>query len=359
MANTNIEPNVLSDTKTNLIKQNPKLELKENAKNKDTKKVEQVKLIEKVAYIPESGLESKLFDALSLFGMTRPITRLELEKEDITQKILDVVNQVSQMSPSGKQTGNEINNFDDGLAQLFFAKKAYIDQYYEIKDFFVICPLNYKYHISLDFDRPGKPAYHLFDLKDYSPSCGRDFCPNQSRSINIDINQIPLNSQKMPKHKFSFFEKPFRCACLCFCACCNRPEFTVKLSSNEIIGKVVELRTVCDPIIIIYDVSNIIDWRITGKCCQNGYCCRDFCMGKCSVCEFSIFNGKDVIMLHSSGKIKKRAIYGRKEKPDVDQIEIEFPPEATAKEKLCLIAAAMMIEYLYFQNGRNSKKCHG
>lgn len=203
---------------------------------------------------------------------------MEIEKEDITQKVMDVVNQVAQISSSIKgPESNEFSIYDDGLGQLFHAKKAYIDQYYELKDFFVICPLIFRYHISLDFKQPGKPAYHLFDLKEVSSKFGRDFCPNRSRSINIDMNQIPLNASKGPKQKFASITKPFRCSFLCFCICCTRPEFNVTLSTHEFIGKVVELKTTCNPIIVIYDINNTVDWRITTKCCKSGYCCRDFC----------------------------------------------------------------------------------
>ena len=77
---------------------------------------------------------------------------------------------------------------------------------------------------------------------------------------------------------------------------------------------------------------------------------------KCSSCEFTIYDeeGKE-----EKGKIKKRYRNRNKVLPDYDQIEVIFPEDGSCQNKVLLMCTDLVIEYLYFQNFCNLKRCNG
>ncbi len=45
--------------------------------------------------------------------------------------------------------------------------------------------------------------------------------------------------------------------------------------------------------------------------------------------------------------------------PDYDQIKVNFPDDCICQDKILIMAGALLMEYLYFQNNTNSKRCNG
>lgn len=46
--------------------------------------------------------------------------------------------------------------------------------------------------------------------------------------------------------------------------------------------------------------------------------------------------------------------------PDYDQLKVVFPPgDTSCQNKILLVCAALVLEYLYFQNFSNTKRCRG
>ena len=157
--------------------------------------------------------------------------------------------------------------------------------------------------------------------------------------------------------KFVTLRKPCRCAFMCFCACCTRPTFFVETPIDNL-GKIVEIRTACDPVINVLDINDEIAYVISTSGCDCGYCCRDQCCDsrKCASCEFFIYDSK---MKNKIGEIRKDHKSGKKMMPDYDQLKVIFPPEISCQDKILLVCAALVVEYLYFQNLSNSKRCRG
>ena len=223
---------------------------------------------------------------------------------------------------------------------------------------FVICPLYYKYRINLQYE--DENAYYLFDSIDLSPTCSHNCCPNQSKTVKMEIGSYGLG--KAIRQRFALFEKPYRCACLCFCACCTRPIFNVYINGGkDKIGFIKEIRTACEPTMYIFSKNNTLKFKISGSFCQCGYCCRDLCCQMCNEAYFSIFHGRDIENEKPNGKIKKIKYSGNKVKPDYEQIILEYPTgiDISCQDKVLLLAASLFIEILYFQNIRNSKRCNG
>ena len=128
----------------------------------------------------------------------------------------------------------------------------------------------------------------------------------------------------------------------------------------NLLGKIEEIRTVCNPILKVYDHNNDFKFEIECKFCQCGYCCSDLCTGKCSMCEFMIYDTKFKEKKGEPiGRIIKDKRSGRKMAPDYDQLEVDFPTTATAEDKILLTCAGLFVEYLYFQHIRNRKRCNG
>ena len=326
-----------------------------------------------------------LFSTLKKENRLRPTTLLAPEKFDITRDIGEIIKEEEKINKNLEQENKLIEDreredkihlnkykeqtllghtmIEDPMALFYGAKRVYIDQFYKLSDLFVICPIYYNYRISLCYEQnfsegnQKNTAYHLFNTKEISPSCSHNCCPNQARQIDINIFNFILNSKDKRVQKFIKLTKKYRCAISCLCACCSRPTFVVE-TLIEMLGQIVETRTATDPIIHILDINEDIIYIIKATFCQCGFCCRDECCGsqKCSSCEFTIYDeeGKE-----EKGKIKKGHRNGNKVLPDYDQIEVIFPEDASCQNKVLLMCAALVIEYLYFQNFSNLKRCNG
>ena len=308
---------------------------KEQLKAKDNKLIEDAKSEQ---IIKEEDLKK------------REKTLKEQEKKKSTPKILNEEN---------IPLNNELiyRTLEDDLAKFSSCTKVYIDQFYKISDMFVICPLYFNYRISLEFDKPGE-AYYLFDSIDLSPSCSHNCCPNQAKTVNMEIGSYGIG--KSIRQTFAKFEKPYRCACFCLCACCSRPTFNVFINGGkEKIGFIREIRTACDPTMYVFSRNNTLRYKIVGSCCQCGYCCRDLCCGMCNAAKFNIFHGRDIDEEKPSGFIEKYKYSGKKVKPDYEQVTLTYPVSATCQDKVLLLAASLFIEILYYQNIDNTKRCNG
>ena len=358
---------------------------KKKEKKKEEKKEEKKK--EKVPIVPykvDSSYQKKLLTALEKKNKIRPQFLLELDIDDIREKITKLDQKEEEKLKLKEKENSKFEKiqketkacFDkykssalkgetllqDPFALFSGAEKIYIDQYYKLSDLFVICPLYYNYRISLEYciydDGSLKKyeAYHLFNTKEITPPCSHNLCANQFREIDINIFNFVVDSERETQ-PFISIKKPCRCAISCFCACCSRPTFIVE-SLIESIGKIVEIRTICDPILKIYDINDDEIFSITTSCSNCGYCLRDECCNsrKCATCEFAIYTKSQK---RPSGKIIKDHRSGRKTKPDYDQIEVTYPPEISCQEKILIMCGALALEYLYFQNLSNSKRCNG
>lgn len=368
------EINKVQKTEENLIK-------KEFEATKERKKVSIT------PYKIDSSYKNKLLAALEKQNKKRPDFLVETDEDDIRENI-DELNQkaleaeklkenkeIEARTESTKKERVDIFKsyktsaskgetlLQDPIALFAEAERVYIDQYYKLSDLFVICPLYYNYRISLEYciedngDTKKLEAYHLFNTKEISPPCTHNFCPNQARDIDINIFNFVVGSTEKETQQFISIKKPYRCALSCLCACCTRPTFVID-SPVEELGKIIEIRTLCDPVLKVYDINDDEIYTITTKCCNCGYCMRDQLCGerKCAICKFDIL---DNIGRKLDGEIVKDHRSGKRIKPDYDQIIVKYPPNISCQDKILLMSGALILEYLYFQNLGNYKRCSG
>ena len=366
---------------------------REEKEGEGEEKIEKKKtVLDKVKYpiIPYKVSETYQESLLALLkkeNRVRPKYLLEPERDDITRdiKTLDEeeaehkkLEEIEERNAENKEREDKIflNKYkessllgntmlEDPLALFHDCEKVYIDQFYKLSDLFVICPLYFNYRISLEYktSETEYSAYHLFNTKEISPPCSHNFCANQAREIEVNIFNFILTPKDTPNtsnrtiQKFVRLRKDCRCAFSCLCACCSRPTFIVE-TPVEMLGKVIETRTVCDPVIHIADINNDIIYVLKAKFCDCGFCCRDQCCDnrKCASCLFIIYDGAQENKL---GMIVKDHRSGKKTKPDYDQVTITYPPGISCQDKVLILGAALAIEYLYFQNLSNTKRCSG
>jgi hypothetical protein len=141
------------------------------------------------------------------------------------------------------------------------------------------------------------------------------------------------------------FNKPFRCACCCFC----RPEmFGINHEDEKQFGRILDEWSICNPYFKIYDQNNIYKYKISGNCCQCGLICPNCA---CSETKFFIYEANAAeTPSNAVGNITRRVKDCLKSMiSDADQFDIYFPKNATAYEKLMIIGNTLMIDYTYFE----------
>ena len=364
-------------------------EQNEEKKSEDELQTIQKKIkLPKIPYKVSESYPNNLLSVLKKEKRNRPKYLLAPETGDITRNITDLekdelkqfkIEEAEHQNLENKERDdkNHLGHYkesslngetllQDPYALFYGAETAYIDQFYKLSDLFVLCPLYFNYRISLEYciskedeDNKKYAAYHLFNTKETSPPCSHDCCANQAREIDINIFNLTLEPEEKSRkvQKFVTLKKPCRCAFSCFCSCCTRPTFFVDTPIDHL-GKIVEIRTSCDPVINIIDINDEISYVISTKGCNCGYCCRDQCCDarKCASCEFYIYDGD---MQNKIGLITKDHKSGKKMMPDYDQLKVTFPPVTSCQDKILLVCASLVLEYLYFQNLSNTKRCRG
>ena len=369
-------------------KKNEEKNEKEEKKSEDELKTIQKKIkLPKIPYKISESYPQNLLNSLKKENRIRPKHLLAPEIGDITRNISDLeseelkqfkLEEAEHQNIESKERDDKIHLgkykdssfqgetlLQDPFALFYGAETAYIDQFYKLSDLFVMCPLYFNYRISLEYcisnenEDKKYAAYHLFNTKEVSPPCSHNCCANQAREININIFNLTLEPEDKTRRlqKFVTLKKDCRCAFSCFCACCSRPTFYVDTPIDHL-GKIIEMRTTCDPLINIVDINNDVNYVISTKGSNCGYCCRDQCCDarKCASCEFYIYDGA---MENKIGFITKDHKSGKKMMPDYDQLKVTFPPGASCQDKILLVCAALVLEYLYFQNLSNTKRCSG
>ena len=360
---------------------------KEEKKNEDLESLDNEVKLPIIPYKVSDAYPQQLITALRKNEHCRPRSLLAPDFFDITRNIDDLEKDEEKKLKLEEQEHNSLENkersdqihlnsfkessfngntkLEDPFALFYKAETAYIDQYYKLSDLFVICPIYMSYRISLEYcigevdGRKEYGAYHLFNTKETSPPCTHNFCANQARDININLFNIVLEPEERKRkiQKFVTLKKGCRCAFSCFCACCTRPTFYVDTPIGNL-GKIIEKRTICDPIIEVRNINDEVVYVISTSGSSCGFCCRDQCCDsrKCASCEFIIYDGT---MQYKYGTIHKDHKSGKKMRPDYDQLKVVFPPDISCQDKILLLCASLALEYLYFQNFTNMKRCSG
>ncbi len=241
----------------------------------------------------------------------------------------------------------------DPMLALQVARSVFIKQSVEWAEIITGYETPNRYNVF--FKNPGDNRYTmLFNCKEMSECCERTFCAGDSRPFKMHLKH--LSNQNIDndynKDVYAILDKPYKCTCYC----CYRPEMTGTIQGRAF-GKVTQPYTYCDPVFHIIDAHGIVRYSITTDCCKCGFCCRGGC-GMFEAISFLIFPGENCDSSNengSVGKIIKHTMGIQTLYSDADNYEVFFPSDATPEDKLNLISAALMIDYMFFEENPNSR----
>lgn len=244
----------------------------------------------------------------------------------------------------------------DPMQALLVAKSVFIKQTIEWVEMISGYETPNRYQVY--YKNPGDPNYTmLFNCKEMSGYCERNCCSGDARPFQMNIKHLSNTTieNDYQSNVFAVLNKPYKVACYC----CGRPEMTGHFKSIDgpIFGKIYQPYTCCDPVFHIQNSQGQVSFSITTDCCKCGFCCRGGC-GMFEPITFSIFKGESCdskMTGNSCGRIVKHSMGIQSLISDADNFEVFFPSEATPEEKLTLIAAALMIDYMFFEENPNQK----
>lgn len=234
----------------------------------------------------------------------------------------------------------------DPLMELANAEKATIKQKFELVEALTGCETKNEYYVFVK-DKNGNEKY-LFKAKEESNCCCRNFFPGSFRPFKLHVRKIePNQGGKEKKIDYVELDRPCKCT---FC-CCNRPVMNGKfVANNEPFGKITQPCTICNPKIEVYNRSGLGAWTITCNCCQCGYLCSNSCCGRCSDVDFEIYQGTSSLKGKPPGTMKKKFKGMKSLIGDADFFSLVFPEQANAEERLLLVNAVIMLDFMHFED---------
>ena len=238
----------------------------------------------------------------------------------------------------------------DPLMDLMNSKTAEIRQRIELTEILTGCETPNQYYV-FSKDQEGNKKY-LFKAKEESGCCARNFCSGDSRGFKLHLRKIGFTSQMQEKKEdYVLFDRPTKCTC----CCCDRPEMIGRyVKDGSPAGRIVQPFTCCNPLIEICTKDGRTPFSISANCCQCGYCCRNNTCGRCSEVDFEIYAGKTtngpVV-----GNIHKKFKGCASMVGDADFFSLTFPKNANPEERLLLVNAVIMMDYLYYEDKDSSK----
>jgi hypothetical protein len=190
---------------------------------------------------------------------------------------------------------------------------------------------------------------HILTLKEDSECCQRQICrPMHSFRIKVKGG----DDTKADGESLAEFDRPFKCSIVCCCKLFNPSTLTASLKGGQVTGRVIHHW----PFINNFMVCNRW-WRVVDADGKDKYMIHDnFCCNE-NMCAPSCFCPVRTIDIMTPDETKKvgsivniwpgcnlRACLGQ-----VDNYILNFPEDATPTDKLNLLGALVLVEYMVFE----------
>ena len=257
------------------------------------------------------------------------------------------VSYAPQTVPPAIFGGMQFIYVQDPMSELVSCPSLLIRQEPDFLENFSGCEQPNIYHI---FGNSPLGMRYLFKCIENSDFCSRKFCRSDQRPFNMNIIHCNSFDQLGLGYTTSFatMQKPCMCTVCCLC----RPEIEVILkSTNQPVGKVKYIYTLCDPTFELYSISGGLKYIVTADCCQCALRCSGF-LGKTSEGVFNILDAQNNQVV---GRITKEPADISELVTDADSYVVNFPVNADANDKLILIGMALMIDYQFFETDASSE----
>ena len=194
----------------------------------------------------------------------------------------------------------------------------------------------------------------LFKCKERATCCQRSCVAGSMKEfgMKVEFRSYQFDKEKggiVPKWiPFLEMNRPYTCTCCNH----NRPILSVELVYNgekKILGYIKNIFKCCDNELIIYkEAESDADFKITSKCCKCGFFCPCGC--ECCECREVVLDTIDLKTLAKVGEVKKEWTNCEQEvHTNADDYSVKFPDKTTWEQKTMLMAAALFIDYLYFE----------
>jgi len=200
----------------------------------------------------------------------------------------------------------------------------------------------------------------LYRSAEESGFCTRCCCPTHCRSYLLPIKYVggmagEIDDDTTDAFQVCHMNRPWVCTCYCF----NYPEMSVSMSINNQTASIGQIQSkVCHPCTcctVTFHVNNAAGqaiYTIEGACSQCGICCETF-WGRCSETILNIYRGAETANQQPCGSFIKQSQCFTSFCTNADAFVLHFPQGCSVEEKFLLISAAMMVQYIYFEdNGR-------
>lgn len=253
------------------------------------------------------------------------------------------------VSPGMLQFGGiQYTLVQDPLAELENCTAVIIKQQPEIFESVIGCETANRYHI---FGQTNQGMKYLFKCREISDFCMRCCCPSNIREFNMEINHVVNAMNQTGIKKFANLYKPLKCPCFCV----NRPEIAVNVGDQSTyIGKIKHLFSCCDPEFQVFEASGNLKYFAHADCCQCGLMCANNICGKYSTATFNIYSAGSNALVSTITKMSAQSF--AEVITDADSYTVNFPQDATAYDKMLLIALGLMIDYQYFETDAGQNK---
>jgi len=190
---------------------------------------------------------------------------------------------------------------------------------------------------------------HILTLKEESSCCQRQ-CLGPWRTFKIKVKGG--EDTKADGDTLAEFDRPCKCSIICCCWLFNPQELTVSLKGGTVTGRVIQHWPMINNFIPCQRFWRVVDgsgkdtYMIHDYFCCNENMCAPSCL--CKTRTIKIMNPDQTKEVGSIVNMwpgcNIRACFGQ-----VDNYILNFPDDATPTEKLNLLGALVLVEYMVFE----------
>ena len=233
--------------------------------------------------------------------------------------------------------------------QLTNISELIINQEPDVSEMLCGCEQPNNYHVYLR-ERNGQLTY-IYKLREFSGQCNRIFCPVNCREFTMKMKLMSPDSNKYDTN-FRDSLMTLQRDCKIPCLCLIRPELIIDLSKEKLrVGKVEQSFAFCDPCFRVYNENDEEIYYIEADCCQCGFICRNYSIGKTDDCQFLIYKSSKRVKPIGYIVKKTESVYSL-----ADSYLVVFPSKIPPEEKFLLSIAAVLIDYQYYEKNNNVVK---
>lgn len=239
-----------------------------------------------------------------------------------------------------------LNKFVSLKGQLTNISELVIQQEADISEIICGCQQPNNYHIYLR-ERNGQLSY-IYKLREFSGQCNRIFCPVNCREFTMKMKLMSDSSNKYDtdfNDSLVTMQRNFKVPCLCLI----RPELEITLTKEKIkVGRIQQSFTFCDPVFKVFNETDEEVYYIEADCCQCGFFCRNYSIGKTDDCQFLIYNSNDKTKPIGYIMKKTESVYSLS-----DSYLVVFPSQILPEDKFLLANVAVLIDYHYYEQNND------